>query len=94
MIVLKSDNFEKYIEILQDVFVVFASPTCPRCKQFIGELQEDVGDQIEILYIDGEKWEALADRFDIEYYPTLIYFKDGKEVKNLIDEDNYNLIFK
>jgi hypothetical protein len=31
------------------------------------------------MFLDGDRFESTADYYDIEYYPTLVYFVGGKE---------------
>ena len=84
MITLKSNNLLKYLEALPSkVLLIFASPTCPACQVVVPQVEKQVGDQISILYIDGDKWEEIADEYDIEFYPTLILLNEGKEIKRI-----------
>lgn len=94
MITLKSNNLAYYLSVLpKEVLLIFASPTCPLCAKTLPLIEEKLGDQIEMLYIDGDKWEDIADQYDIEFYPTLILLEDGKEV-NRIDRVNSKTINK
>jgi len=84
MITLKSNNLLNYLEALPSkVLLIFASPTCPACQVVVPQVEKQVGDQISILYIDGDKWEEIADEYDIEFYPTLILLNEGKEIKRI-----------
>ena len=84
MITLKSNNLQSYLEALPNkILLIFASPTCPACKVVVPQVEKQVGGQIEILYIDGDKWENIADEYDIEWYPTLILLNEGKEIKRI-----------
>lgn len=97
MITLKSDNLSKYLEKLPNkVLLIFASPTCPLCKEIVPEIEKQLGDKISILYIDGDKWEDIADKYDIEFYPTIIYLIDGVEKKRIdrVNSKNINKILK
>jgi thioredoxin-like negative regulator of GroEL len=88
MITLKSSNLEYYLSVLpSEVLLIFASPTCPLCREMVPQIEKQLGDQIEILYIDGDKWENIADQYNIDYYPTLILLEEGKEI-NRIDRVN------
>lgn len=94
MIALKSNNLDYYLSVLpSEVLLIFASPTCPLCKEIIPQIEKKLGDKISILYIDGNKWEKIADEYDIDYYPTLILLEDGKEI-NRIDKVKENNIMK
>ena len=84
MITLKSNNLGYYISVLPTkVLLLFASPTCLACKEMVPQIIKQLGDQIEILYIDGNKWENIADQYDIDYFPTLILLNKGKEIKRI-----------
>ena len=84
MITLKSNNLQSYLEALPSkILLIFASPTCPACKIVVPQVEKQGGDQMEILYIDGVKWEDIADEYNIEWYPTLILLKEGKEIKSI-----------
>jgi len=84
MITLKSSNLDYYISVLpKELLLIFGSPTCPACKVVIPQVEKQVGDQMEILYIDGVKWEDIADEYNIEWYPTLILLNEGKEIKRI-----------
>lgn len=94
MITLKSNNLDYYLSVLpSEVLLIFASPTCPLCREIVPQVEKKLGDQIEMLYIDGDKWEGIADQYDIDYYPTLILLRDGKEI-NRIDKVKENSIIK
>ena len=97
MIILKSENLDYYLSVLPPkVLLIFASPTCPACKVVVPQVEKQVGDQMEILYIDGDKWSNIADQYDIKWYPTLILLEDKKEIKRIekVKEDKLKQIFK
>lgn len=84
MITLKSNNLQSYLEALPSkILLIFASPTCPACKVVVPQVEKQVGGQMEILYIDGDKWVKIADEYSIEWYPTLILLNEGKEIKRI-----------
>ena len=94
MITLKSNNLDYYISVLpKEVLLIFASPICPLCKKMVPQIEKQLGDQIEILYIDGDKWENIADKYNIAFYPTILLLNEGKEV-NRIDRVNSKTIKK
>lgn len=97
MITLKSDNLDYYLEALPNkLLLIFASPTCPACKVVVPQIEKQVGDKIEILYIDGDKWGKIADQYNIEFYPTVILLKDKIEVRRLnkVTDNSLNKIIK
>jgi thiol-disulfide isomerase/thioredoxin len=42
------------------------------------EVSEKLGDKIQVVKIDTEKYTSIASRYRIEALPTFIIFKDGK----------------
>lgn len=62
------------------------------------QLKKDLGDSIRILKIDVDKNESLSETYRIQSVPTLMLFKEGKqlwrqsgamrmqELKNLIEK--------
>lgn len=97
MIILKSNNLEGYIKKLpSELVLIFGSPTCPVCKEIVPLIEEKLGDQVTLLYIDGDKWEEPADQYDIEFYPTILYLIDGVTNKRIdrVNSKNINKLLK
>jgi thioredoxin 1 len=56
---------------------------CPPCKMFskvIHAANEDFGDKYLFAKLNAEDEAELAMRFQVRGVPTIIFFKDGKEV--------------
>lgn len=83
-----SNNFEK--EVLkadQVVLVDFYSNWCPPCRiqaPIIEELSEEYKDKINIGKFNVEDDTEITQQYGIMSIPTLIFFKNGKEVQRLI----------
>ena len=76
--VLKAAQQEKKI-----VFVDFYTDWCGPCKMMhpvLEQLKEDLGDSIRILKIDVDKNESLSETYRIQSVPTLMLFKEGKQL--------------
>lgn len=85
MINLKSNLLDKYLEVCKKAFVIFGTDTCPYCNEFkkeIATVDKEENDYV-FLFVNGDKFEDLADQYNIEYYPTVIYFKNGKQIKTI-----------
>ena len=61
----------------------FYTTWCGPCKMMhpvLEQLKEDLGDSIRILKIDVDKNEALSEAYRIQSVPTLMLFKEGKQL--------------
>lgn len=85
-IILPQDLKEK-IATGEPVVAYLFSPECPHCMKMTPALMpiaDEVGVQIDQLNI--LEYEAGWNEYNIEYTPTLIYFKDGKEVNRIVGD--------
>ena len=77
-------NFEK--EVLKTkgkVFVDFYATWCGPCKMvapFIEELSEEI-DDVKFVSIDTDEEDELSEEYGIISIPTVVLFKNGKEIK-------------
>ena len=77
---------EKFNEIIngnQITLVDFFATRCGPCKMMhpvLEQLKEDLGDGIRILKIDVDKNQALSEAYRIQSVPTLMLFKEGKQL--------------
>ena len=78
---LKDENFDEEIQ-KEKVLVDFYADWCGPCKM-MGEVLETM-DGIDNLKINTDEHEDLAMRFGVMSIPTLILFKNGKEVKKQV----------
>lgn len=79
-------NFEQIVlKSTKPVIVDFYTETCGICKYIspiIDEMAKERTD-FKIVKIDANKNFALAKRYNFRLVPTLIVFRDGKEVKRI-----------
>ena len=84
---LTRDNFEK--EVLENkgtVLVDFWAPWCMPCRM-LSPVVDAVGEEVadaKVAKINVDEQESLAARFGVMNIPTLIVFKDGKEVNRSV----------
>ena len=69
------------------VMVDFWATWCPPCKMMapiLDEVAKDMTDKVTIAKVDVDKSRELASQYNIQGIPTLILFKDGKEINRFV----------
>lgn len=77
---MSMDDFNKIIKTDKAVLVDFNAEWCPPCqkmKPFLHEIQKEMKDDVEVLFIDVDKNPDIANMFKINGLPTLMIYKDG-----------------
>lgn len=84
--IILPDELTAKIESGEPVTAYFFSPTCVYCKEMtprLVPLAEENG--IDIVKYNVLEFEQAWDDFALQGTPTLIHFKDGKEVARLMN---------
>jgi len=79
---MKSD-FSTIINSSTPVLVDFFADWCGPCKMLapiLKEVKEELGENVKIVKIDVDKNQALAAKYQVRGVPTMLLFKDGKQV--------------
>ena len=93
---LNDGNFEE--EVLKadlPVLVDFSADWCGPCQMagpIIDQLTEDYKGKVKIGKLDVDKSPQIAQKYMVMSIPTVILFKDGKEVKRQVgfpDKEGY-----
>ncbi|XP_076900555.1 uncharacterized protein LOC143554745 [Bidens hawaiensis] len=85
IVAAKKQTFSSLDDLLEksekSVLVDFYATWCGPC-QFMGPILNEVsismGDSLQVVKIDTEKYPDIANKYSIEALPTFILFKDGK----------------
>lgn len=76
-------KFSELINQDHPVLVDFFAEWCGPCKMMapiLKQVKETLGHRVSIIKIDVDKNQALATKYQVRGVPTLLLFKDGKQV--------------
>ena len=76
-------NFSELINTGKPVLVDFFATWCGPCKMLapiLSEVKTEMGDEISIIKIDVDKNQPIATQYNVRGVPTMILFKDGKQL--------------
>lgn len=83
LIHLTDQDFNDKINTDKLVLVDFFATWCGPCRMqgpILERVKAEVGDQVEIYKLDVDECEQTAKNYGVMSIPTLILFKNGKEV--------------
>lgn len=79
------EELEKKLDNKEDVTVYFYSPTCSHCQRttpIVSPLAEDMG--VDLVQYNLLEFEDGWDDYGIEETPTIVQYKEGKEVERIV----------
>ena len=77
------DSFNKIINSDTPVLVDFHADWCGPCKMLapiLKQVKDEMGNALKIVKIDVDKNQSLASTYQVRGVPTMILFKNGKQV--------------
>lgn len=84
---VSADNFEA--EVLKADGIVLAdfySDSCVPCKRLspvIAEIEEQFGDKAKFVKININFDAELAEKYEVQSVPTVVFFRNGEELSRL-----------
>ena len=82
---VKEVNTEEFRTLMPQALTLadFYSPTCGPCKM-LGPVMEQLADRYDgkavVAKVDVDQNQGLAARYGVMSIPTVVFFKDGKEI--------------
>lgn len=76
-------NFNEIINSEKPVLVDFFADWCGPCKTLapiLKDAKQELGEDVKIVKIDVDKNQPLAEKYQVRGVPTLVLFKQGKQV--------------
>jgi len=77
------NSFNNIIDSEIPVLVDFYADWCGPCKMLapiLKEVKKELQDEIKIVKIDVDKNQPLADKYQVRGVPTMMLFKNGKQL--------------
>ncbi|TYA54334.1 thioredoxin [Formosa maritima] len=76
-------KFSELINKDKPVLVDFYAEWCGPCKMMspiLKQVKESLGESVSIIKVDVDKNQSLATKYQVRGVPTLVLFKNGKQL--------------
>ena len=80
---IMTNSFNSILNTEVPVLIDFYATWCGPCKTLspiLDSLKKELGSSIKIIKIDVDKNQPLAQKYNVKGVPTLLLFKNGKQV--------------
>ncbi|MDB9315544.1 thioredoxin [Spirulina sp. CS-785/01] len=68
--------------VLVDFYATWCGP-CKMMTPILEQVSQKMGDRVQVVKIDTDKYPKLASQYQIEALPTLVLFKNGQEAERI-----------
>jgi thioredoxin 1 len=96
ILTLTDKNFEhqtKNKTVLVDFWASWCAP-CRMMAPVLNEMAEELNGKAHIGKVNVEKYQSLAQKFKVRGIPTMILFKNGKEINRFVGVKSKDVLLK
>lgn len=96
ILTLTDKNFNQQTKgkiVLVDFWAEWCAP-CRMMAPILNEIAEEIPEGFKVGKINIETYKTMAQRFSVRNIPTLILFKDGKEINRFVGVKTKEYLFK
>ena len=79
----ENDILKTQLPAMVDFFATWCGP-CKMLSPVIDEIASELEGKAVVAKIDSDQWGDLCAQYNIRLLPTLVFFKDGKEVDRIV----------
>ncbi len=94
---LNESNFFDKIKAAKIAIVDFWAEWCMPCKMLepvMEEIENKLKDKMSFFRVNVDENPSIAAKYGIEGIPTLIIFKDGKPIDEIVGFRPFNMLYK
>lgn len=74
--------------VMVDFYTTWCGP-CKKMAPFVQQISENRAKDVTVLQVDAEAMAGIADRYRLEGYPTVIFFKNGQVIGRVLGYQTY-----
>jgi thioredoxin 1 len=74
--------------VMVDFYTTWCGP-CKKMAPFVQQIRENRSKDVIVLKVDAEAQATIADRYRLEGYPTVMFFKNGQVIGRALGYQTY-----